>query len=155
MSDNIIMFSSNNEQVISLWQEAFGDSREDIEYFIHNCRHKSIIGYYIDDELVSMLFFVDCTVLNEEYKYIYAACTKNKYRSHGFMSELLEYTKKLSKRIVLIPADYSLVKYYEDRGFKQNIAVDAVLFNEIDEIKEYLLEGCELDTPFAMCYIGD
>lgn len=155
MSDNIRISTEYNDDVIALWQDAFGDSREDVEYFLTNCRHKSIIGYYDKNRLASMLFFVDCKICSEKYKYIYAACTDKKYRSHGFMTELLDYAKQMSDRIVLVPADNSLVGFYNGRGFETRISVNDIVFDEIDEIKEYLLEGCELETPFAIGYIGD
>lgn len=155
MSDNIRTVTENDEQIIFLWQEAFGDSRKDIEYFMDNCKHKSIIGCFDDQSLVSMLVFVDCKVNHEKYKYIYAACTQAESRKSGLMTKLLEYTKTLSDRIVLIPADEHLVSYYKKRKFDKIVPVESIEFNESDGIKEYLLAGCELENPFAICYVGE
>jgi len=155
MSDSIRTVIENNEQIIHLWQDAFGDSREDIQYFMDNCKHKTIIGCFKNESLVSMLVFVDCKVNNEKCKYIYAACTKTEYRNSGMMTKLLDYTKTLSDRIVLIPADEQLVDYYRKREFDKKIPVDSIEFNESEDIKEYLLEGCELENPFAICYVGE
>ncbi len=155
MSDSIKTVAENDEQVILLWQEAFADSREDILYFLDNCKHKSIIGCFKDECLVSMLVFVDCKVYGERYKYIYAACTKASYRKSGLMTRLIDFTKTLSDRIVLIPADEQLVDYYKHREFDNKVPIHSIKFNEIDSIKKYLLEGCMLKEPFAICYVGE
>lgn len=146
---------NDNEQIISLWNSSFGDCREDILYFIDNCKHKSVIGCCDGGKLVSMLVFVDCKINDKNFKYIYAACTSQQYRRCGYMTDLLAYTKTLSDNLVLIPADEALVTYYSDRGFVKKIPVELIKFNESDDIKEYLLEGCSLENPFALIYEGE
>jgi hypothetical protein len=144
-----------NDSIISLWQKSFGDSREDVLYFLNECKHKSCLCLYSDDELMSMLFLVDCTVNDVQYKYIYAACTDDRARKLGYMSTLLEYSQNNYKCVLLIPADDDLVNYYSKRGFTDKIEIDSILFDEIAEIKDYLFEGCELQEPFALANIGD
>lgn len=144
-----------NDEMISLWQQAFGDSREDVIFFLNNAHNISCLCLYDNDCLCSMLFLVDCKVLGEDYKYIYAACTDKSYRSAGYMSQLLQYSQVNYKRILLIPADNSLVYYYSKRSFNHKADIHNIIFNECDEIKEYLFEGCSLDEPFALAYNGD
>lgn len=144
-----------NDKIITLWQQAFGDKREDVIFFLKNAKNISCLCLYDNGNLCSMLFFVDCKVNDEDYKYIYAACTDNNFRSSGYMSQLLKYSQDNYKRILLIPADYSLVDYYSKRSFNHKADINNIIFNECDEIKEYLFEGCSLETPFALAYIGE
>ncbi|MDE6470437.1 MAG: GNAT family N-acetyltransferase [Eubacterium sp.] len=153
---SIIETKEYNEEHIALWQQAFGDSEDDILFFLENTKHMSCLCLY-DDRLCSMLFLVDCkiSVSDNAYKYIYAACTDKACRSSGYMSMLLSYAKANYSNIVLIPADDSLVSYYSERNFNYKVDINSILFNECDEIKEYLFEGCTLENPFALAYIGD
>lgn len=149
----MIKVTTNNNDIISLWQEAFGDTESDIQFFIDNLRNGECIALY-DDEIQSMLYLVDCTVNNERCKYIYAACTSKKHRSNGAMTKLLEWCRERYKAICLIPANEGLIDYYNKREFNKILDISDIQFDEIDEIKEYLFEGCELDKPFALLYKG-
>ena len=152
--DKIIEAASYDDEIVSLWQKTFGDSREEVLFFLERAKNISCLSYY-DDRLCSMLFLVDCTVNSEPFKYIYAACTAMSARKKGYMSELLEYAQKKYINVLLIPADEDLVNYYSNRKFKHKIDISDILFNECDEIKEYLFEGCSLEKPFALAYKGD
>lgn len=151
---NIIETKEYNEQHVALWRQAFGDSREDVLFFLENARHMTCLSLY-EDELCSMLFLVDCKIGNKDYKYIYAACTDKECRGNRYMSMLLNYAQANYSNIVLIPADDSLVHYYSKRNFNHKVDINNILFNECSEIKAYLFEGCSLETPFALAYIGD
>lgn len=142
-----------NSDIISLWREAFGDSEDDIVFFIRNCVNKSVLTLFDDNELKSMLFLVDTDVCGIGCKYIYAACTYQQCRGKGYMSMLLDYAVKQYSNVLLIPADEELVKYYRKRNFKKIICIDDIKFDECDEIKEYLFEGCSLDEPFALAFV--
>lgn len=52
----------------------------------------------------------------------------------------------------LIPANDKLVTYYDKRGFKGRSEIKNIIFNESDDIKEYLLEGYELTKPLLSIY---
>lgn len=97
-----------------------------------------------------MLFLVDCEINGEICKYIYAACTSKNARNLGYMSKLLEYSNSKYDNVILIPADDKLADYYLKRGFTHKININNILFNESEEIKEYLFEGCSLKKPFAL-----
>lgn len=142
------------EDIVLLWQEAFGDSREDIVFFADNLRHGKAIGLYEGDDLLSMLYLIDCTVCGEPFKYIYAACTANRARRNGCMSTLLDYCLSAYSNVLLVPADNDLVLYYSKRNFTHKIDISNILFNESEEIKEYLFDGCALDKPFALANKG-
>lgn len=146
----------DDEGIIRLWREAFGDSREDIEFFLDSCEYKSILCCYNDNEqLCSMLFLVDASVNGERYKYIYAACTLKEYQHLGLMTDLLDFAKSNYSRIILVPANSTLADYYIKRDFTNRIDIKDISFFEIEDIEEYLFEGCELSEPFALAYKGE
>ncbi|MBQ9229438.1 MAG: GNAT family N-acetyltransferase [Eubacterium sp.] len=145
---------SDGQDVVRLWQEAFGDSEEEICYFLDNAQHAQLIAYYEGDELAAMLFAVDCNLYLYQAKYIYAACTAKKYRGKGYMSQLLDFCRRHYDLLCLIPAQDSLVEYYRLRGFTDFIDIEHLTFDETEEIQEYLLEGYQLTKPQVQYYNG-
>lgn len=146
----------DDECIINLWREAFGDPREDIEFFLDSCENKSVLcSYDLKGNLASMLFLVDCTLQGERYKYIYAACTGRAFRRQGEMTRLLDFAKECYSKIILIPADSDLAEYYRKRGFDKKTEISNIHFFEIEEIEEYLIDGCELEKPFALAYTAE
>ena len=148
----MIKYFDDENLIIRLWHEAFGDSDEDIVFFLKNCKHKKCLGFFEDDELCSMLFLVDCKVDGNNAKYIYAACTYQNKQKNGQMTNLLSFCKKKYDLLSLIPANDKLVTYYDKRGFKGRSEIKNIIFNESDDIKEYLLEGYELTKPLLSIY---
>lgn len=153
---SIVETNSYDKSILALWQEAFGDTEEDVRFFIDNCKNKSVLTLSVNNELCAMLFLVDSAVKGAEYKYIYAACTFKKHRGKGYMSALLRYAANAYHNVLLIPADNELVWYYKKRDFNRIIEINDIKFNECSEIKEYLFEGCSLKEPFALAFVkGD
>lgn len=152
---DIVEITDCGDDVISLWRQAFGDSREDILFFLNKCKNKSCLCLTAEKKLLSMLFLVDCTFNGKSYKYIYAACTENAAKKQGCMSSLLKYAGQAYGRLILIPANEQLVKYYLKRNFNHKADVKNILFNECSEIKEYLTQGCSLEQPFALANTGE
>lgn len=152
MKDKINFFTDYGEDVLFLWQEAFGDSSEDIDYFLKNCKNKTALGFFREEKIISMLFLVDCTVNDITCKYIYAACTLKNYKKQGIMSKLLAFAECNFNSIVLVPADESLVEFYKKRGFTKTVGLENLKFDETESIKEYLLEGCELEKAFLLWF---
>lgn len=118
----------SNNQIISLWQECFGDDSEYVSSFLEGHPDKSrILTVQNGGELCSMLFLLECeaVVSGESFKswYIYAACTAKKFRRRGLMAELLKFAEKYAVEngvsfIALVPAEKSLFDYYEKFGYK-------------------------------------
>jgi predicted acetyltransferase len=148
----MIKFTDNKDDIIKCWQEAFGDSEDEILYFINNAVNTKCLAFYEDNQITSMLYLVDCKVNKIDSKYIYAACTLNEYKNQGYMTQLLDFAKDNYKSICLIPAKNWLIDYYSKRGFTQTINISDITFNQIQMIKEYLFEGCELDNPIGLLY---
>lgn len=144
----MIKYTDCKEDIISCWSEAFGDSKEDILFFIENVKNAKCLSYYIEDDIAGMLYLVESSL----GQYIYAACTKKKYRKQGIMNELLSFCKNEYDRLCLIPANNDLVEYYRKRGFTDILQTDLLNFNQIDDINEYLFEGCELEQPIVLLY---
>lgn len=150
----MIKQTHNVDDIVLCWQEAFGDSREDILFFLENARDYQCIAYYDKDKICSLLFLVDCKVNGKPAKYIYAACTLNEYKNKGIMTKLLEHSKNVYDNICLIPAENWLIEYYTKRGFTERIELNDISFSQSREITEYLFEGCSLVEPFALCCLG-
>lgn len=148
----MIRYTDNSADIIKCWEEAFGDSYDEILFFINNAQSSKCLAYYDGEEIASMLFLVDCKVKLLDSKYIYAACTLKKYRQCGYMSRLLKYAQENYNSICLIPAEEWLIDYYFKRGFTNKISIDNIVFNQTDEINEYLFEGCKLENPFGLQY---
>ncbi len=114
--------------IIALWNEAFGDSEDDIRFFLDNrFEPKNTLVNYIDNEVVSMLFLLegDMVIDCESYPsyYLYAACTAKKCRGRGLMAELLNEAKSLAAErnkcfICLMPGEKSLFDFYARFGYK-------------------------------------
>ncbi|MEE1012165.1 MAG: GNAT family N-acetyltransferase [Acutalibacteraceae bacterium] len=126
----MIRYSNKSDlnDIIHLWNEAFGDSEEDIMFFINNKYIlENTLIYEADGKIASMLFLLEgeMKINNNRYPsyYLYAACTLNEYRGKGFMSLLLDFAKKTAYNrgyyyICLLPASKSLYRYYEKYGYK-------------------------------------
>lgn len=157
MADKIA-FTSDRTQIIALWSSVFGDSEQDIAFFLDNCRHKKCLGFFVDDKLVSMIFIVECTYCGKSGGYIYAVSTYNEYRGRGYASKLIEAAKKYDYDFLwLIPANDSLFDFYKRFAFETKLYSDkkydnCIAFDENDEICEYLYEGSAYKYPRGMVY---
>lgn len=147
----MIKITNNVDDIVPLWSEAFGDSREDIVFFIDNIRNGVCLAEFQNDKAVSMLYLVDCYLNSKQAHYIYAACTDSKSRKKGYMAGLIKYCIDNYDRVCLIPADEHLVNYYNKQGLVFMHPVDDLKFNECRElIDEYLYAGCSLDSPVVL-----
>lgn len=152
----MIKITNNIDDIVPLWKEAFGDSREDIVFFIDNIRNGVCLAEYQNDKAVSMLYLVDCSLNSKQAHYIYAACTDKKYQKNGYMAGLIKYCIDNYDRVCLIPANEHLVDYYNKQGLVFKHPVDDLKFNECRElIDEYLYAGCSLDSPVVLVNKGE
>ncbi|HKM33433.1 MAG TPA: GNAT family N-acetyltransferase [Lachnospiraceae bacterium] len=119
-------------KIIEIWQESFGDSREDIENFFFQCAENVRVCIYTEeDKVAGFLCLLSATltlkkvseeqVLHNPAEYIYAVATKKEFRNKGISTSLLEYVKvilvKEQKCGILVPAEESLEQFYRKRGF--------------------------------------
>ena len=154
----MIKFTENKNEIIALWHTVFGDSEAEINYFLENCKHRACLGYFEGEKLLSMLFLVDCEYGGVSGKYIYAVATYEQCRGRGYASALVDFAKGAPCGFLwLIPANEGLINYYENLGFKPKFEPlgeykENIVFNEIDGVKSYLYEGCELKKPVGVVY---
>lgn len=119
---------SDIKDIIFLWNEAFGDSQEEIMFFINNkYKPENTLVFEDNGKIVSMLFLLEgeMKINNNRYPsyYLYAACTLNDCRGKGYMSQLLGFAQKTAYNrgyyfICLLPANKSLYEYYKKYGYK-------------------------------------
>lgn len=155
-----IAFTTDLDKIKSLWLQVFTeDSDESVYYFYNNCKHKKCLGAFVEDQLVSMLFLIDCSYCGKKGAYIYAVCTLPEYRRKGISSSLIEYSKLLDYDFLwLIPANESLFNFYSGFGFEiklysEHSFANTVSFSETKEmIFDYLYDGSEFKYPKGMIY---
>ena len=86
---------SQNDQMVALWQEAFGDSLEFIEGFFctgyspARCRCMTI-----DGTVVAGLYWLDAEMDGLRYAYLYAVAVSKSHRGQGLGRILMEDTRK-------------------------------------------------------------
>lgn len=156
--DKRIAFTGDRAEITKLWQAVFGDTAEDIAFFLDNCVHKRCLGAFAEGGLVSMLFLVECEYCSKSGAYIYAVCTAEKYRKQGLCALLINKAKSLGYDFLwLIPADEKLFGYYSKFGFETKLFSqgdfdNTVSFDETEEIASYLYEGSEFEYPDGMIF---
>lgn len=129
----IINVAEYRENLIALWQEAFGDEKEYIEFFLDECPDKICVGATKNGKLVSVLFLLNGKLCNLSCKYLYAACTLKEYRGRGLMGELISFAKDYCRDsgvdlIFLVPGEESLYSYYERFGFATKMMRSEICF---------------------------
>ena len=115
--------TQREEECRALWMEVFGDSREDVDrFFIDVHRNENLLTHSEQGNVVAMLNIVELPTDYGPTAYLYAIATDEKWRGHGFASELIRQAIDVSrergyKAVMLIPADEKLVEYYKRFGF--------------------------------------
>lgn len=155
----MIRFTDDKEQIISLWQSVFiEDSREEVLFYLDECKNAECLGYFKEDKLVSMLFLVGCSYADLKGKYVYAVCTNKNFRNKGYSSSLINEAKKhMDDFLWLIPAHDFLFDFYAKFGFETKLYSDKeykekIHFDENKEIIEYLYSGSDYTYPEGMVY---
>lgn len=136
----IKIFSADEQyrdSIISLWQEAFGDSEEYVSFFLDECPSYDVVGYFIDNQLVSMFFLLEGTIKNYKCKYLYAACTATEHRKKGIMEKLISFARNYCvdngyDGIFLVPANEKLYSYYSKFGFIPSFKKSVIRLNSCD-----------------------
>ncbi|MGN0142774.1 MAG: GNAT family N-acetyltransferase [Roseburia sp.] len=109
-----------------LWQTCFGDGEAYIDFYLtRRMDWETMLVIYEDGIPVSMASFLPAEyVTGGEYIpawYVYAVATLPEYRGRGYAGEIIECAKRLFQGpLVLMPAEDSLVAFYERLGFVQS-----------------------------------
>lgn len=111
-----------SEQFIHIWQEAFGDTEEEIRGFFKACEGRErILTWEEGGETAGQCVLIPATFLGKRIWYIYAVATAMPFRRQGVCTKLLCAVRNLLARegsgAVLVPADDALAQFYEKRGF--------------------------------------
>lgn len=112
----------------TLWEEAFGDTKETIDLFFDTCfQMQNTLVAVCDGQVRSVIYLLRNTLQNGAdsfaASYIYAAATEEAYRGKGLMRALLAYaaeteTARGTDFLYLVPASAHLFQYYEKCGFR-------------------------------------
>lgn len=119
---------SDYENLKILWQTAFDDTKESLDYFFENSVSPDrALAVFEDNKPVCALYMLESEILNDNkiYSayYIYAVCTHPEYRSQGLMKMLFKKLIKITKErnvdyLFLVPEEEHLFKIYEKLGFE-------------------------------------
>lgn len=148
-------FEELRHSAVELWNEAFGDSKDYIDFF--HGTHSSCFCLMLTegDELASALYLIDGELCGQQGYYLFAAATFKKFRGRGFMASLLKKAECFAKDngksfIALVPAESTLFDYYSRFGYKTAFyAKKQPLTNEIG-IAENVFEWCSEHTEYIM-----
>lgn len=151
----LVAFENENmrSQAVCLWQEAFGDSEEYINFFFanHSC---FCLTECENEDLCSMLFLIEGELNNIKGYYLFAACTFEKYRKKGYMPRLLKKAEAYAKEqgrgfIALVPAEEWLFDYYEKYGYNLKFyAQRAEPEKEIDINRDICFKWCKAHEEY-------
>lgn len=149
-------FDELRQGAVKLWNEAFGDSEEYIDFF--HSAHGSCVCLMLTegDELASALYLIDGELCGQRGYYLFAAATFKKFRGRGYMASLLKKAEDFAKEngksfIALVPAESTLFDYYSRFGYKTAFyAKKQPLTNEIGAA-ENVFEWCSEHTEYITC----
>lgn len=109
-------------RLTQLWQEAFGDGREDVENFLEtvfSCDRALLVQ---EQNPVAGIYWMDAQIAGRKAAYLYAFAVARTYRSRGVGKALLKRTLQTLEEAgyeaaVLVPGEESLYTYYEKADF--------------------------------------
>ena len=114
-------------QLAELWREAFGDPPRVPRYFLNNCfSPRDCLVYRVGDEIAAAVYLLPASVLSGgtalRAHYIFAAATRPRFRSRGYMSSLMAYAAiagadRGDRFSAVLPADEGLYRFYGKLGY--------------------------------------
>lgn len=114
-------------KLYSLWQAAFGDTKETVDLFFDTCfQMQNTLVAVCDGQVRSVVYLLRNALQSggESFtaSYVYAAATEKSYRGKGLMRTLLDYvaeteTARGTDFLYLVPANAHLFRYYEKCGY--------------------------------------
>ena len=152
-------YISDREQIISLWIEAFGDRREDVELFLDTLfKEQNYFSVKRNGQILSQTFLVPVKLSGRREAfdgyYFCCAATRKDRRGEGLMASLLNQVKETviergKDFVALIPASDSLFNFYSKFGFESffccNEALvksqrngENIIFSPVQDVSELL-----------------
>jgi len=146
--------------IITLWQDAFGDSPEAVTHFFHT--FGDCISYVTeqDGQIVSMVHALPQTLHPDiPDAYIYAVATAAAYQGQGHCRKLMRFAEDdLKSRgfscCVLTPGEPSLFRFYQAMGYEAAFTRNRTVFTAGTPIsaEQYALRREQLLTlPHIRC----
>ena len=107
--------------VVALWQEAFGEKKEEILPFL-DFINKDMLLIEEKGQIISMLSLLKVKIGDVCGRYVYAVATDKRFRGKGYATELLDFAKGLVAAgketfLVILPRNESLYAFYGKSGF--------------------------------------
>lgn len=106
-----------------LWQEAFGDTDEFLDYFFSVAYSPDrALCVKQDGQVVGAMYWFECECRGIPTAYIYAVATAKEYRGKGICHKLMYQAHKILKSIgyriaILVPSEKSLFEFYAKMGY--------------------------------------
>lgn len=132
----------HKEQIITLWNKAFGDKAESVRTYLDTIL-EYIFVYADEDTVKGMMTVLPVSLEKKNGGYIYAVATDEKFRGQGVCRTLIESVKanKNYDFLVLVPQNEGLFALYEKMEFKKSAAERKKEMYIADDIKsEALME---------------
>lgn len=120
------------EQLKSLWQLAFGDSREFIDLFFDTAYAPERCLSFTEGELITAaLYWLDCEYAGQKLAYLYAVATHPDHRGKGLCRKLMQQahtvlTGQGYAGALLMPAEEGLRQMYGKMGYRDCTAVSEI-----------------------------
>ena len=111
--------------IITLWQEAFGDSEEVILDYINSLHTPdNMIVYEDNGKVVGMASMLAISCKDKKGRYIYAVATAKSHRGRGICRKLMDFAEETAKKrgegfLILVPAEKTLFDFYGKMGYNQ------------------------------------
>ncbi len=121
--------STDRQQVVSLWQEAFSDGERVINDFLEEIQmdRTGFGAFTAAGTLVSMMFLIPAELYVQNQiapcRYVYAVATAKTARNNGLMRRLHAFAADQAKEegataLLLVPAERSLFSLYQTLGYR-------------------------------------
>ncbi|MBO5452050.1 MAG: GNAT family N-acetyltransferase [Lachnospiraceae bacterium] len=129
-SDITYASKEDEEQIVELWKECFGDEERYIRFYLNNrFTEDNMLCIRENGKIVSMASFLpaklkcpveskDISMQSAEVLYVYAVATGFEFRNKGYAAKIIQHAiHKWKKPLILQHASESLETYYEKQGF--------------------------------------
>lgn len=119
-------------QLRALWKDAFGDTDAFLDTFAATAFSPNRCRCMIKDkEVLSVLYWFDCSFQEKPIAYIYAVATKKAYQGQGLCRQLMENTHQHLHMLgyegaILVPGSDTLFAFYEKIGYQTCAYLDEI-----------------------------
>ena len=136
-----------------IWKEAFGDEDNSIRFFYQNyTKIENAAVCVAGGTIAAMLTMIPVKAVTRQGKkqdaaMLYAIATRSAFRGNGYSTQLVEYSHQLlaKKNIniaVLVPAEDTLFRFYENCGFRTEFCIREAVIN-----REKAESVCRFQSP--------